>query len=535
MRARDLLLVLPLLLALAGTPGAVEAPDPLPTPADTSRLPSENLRASSTVPHPEGVSVDSAREAAWLTALGRLARQTAPEDQDSTLRVDAAHPRYELLGWLLESLVDIPSGPKGLMEVHLESPPLHSLGLPPTSLGTAFQADLDGDGETEEVTAGPDTRLRVHRGDRLIAQSAPLGFLEVRSLPGPRGLLEMVRLTRTLAVEAGEPDGAGWARLKVRLRHSEALGGRCAGRFEEVREIRLALTPPETVPSIELAVPQDGQARVPLRGLVRAPQGLAEVQVHLNQAELWRSPPALKGQELKLDLVLDLQAGLNLVWLAVTDQAGLKAERPLVLSGPPRRVPGQGLAVVVGFPEASEDARSVAGALTEAGFSVRSHLGPQATRSTILQALENLARQTRPGDRAVLYYAGASSLEGKSQALSLSTAEEGRLTAAELGEWAHRLSGTRLLVILDTPTSSAGPADERWAAGNAFLAGMAGPDRLLLVGGNPSTGQGLTQAFLQAMQGEKDPFTAARRAYPQAVQETAGQAGDPTWPLLRED
>jgi len=533
MRVREFFFVLPLLLALAGTPGAVEAPDPTPTPADTSGSVTESLRASSTFPCPDSVPTDSAREAAWLTTLGRLARQATSEDQDSTLRIDAAHPRYELLGWLLESRLRIPPSPKGLMEVHLESPPLHSLGLDPTSLGTAFQADLDGDGEPEQVTAGPDTRVRVHRGDHLIAQSAPLGFLEVRTLPGPRGLLEMVRLTRALAVEAGEPDGAGWARLKVRLLHSEALGGRCAGRIEEVREIRLALTPPETVPSIELTVPQDGQARVPLRGLVRAPQGLAEVQVHLNQTELWRSPPALKGQELKLDLVLDLRSGLNPARLAVTDQAGLKAERPLVLSGPARRVPGQGLAVVVGLSEASNDTSSVAAALTKVGFTVRSHLGPQATRKAILEALEDLVRQARPDDRAVLYYAGAIRLEGESQALA--TAEEGRLTAAELGEWARRLPGTRLLVVLDTRTPSAGPADERWAGRSALLAQLAGPDRLLLAAGDASTGQGLTQAFLQAMQWEKDPFAAARRAYPQAVQEAAGQAGDPTWPLMRED
>ncbi len=531
MRARDLFLVLPLLLALAGTPGAAEAPAPLPTPADTTTLPAENLRASSTVPHPEGVPVDSAREAAWLTALGRLARLAAPEDPDSALRVDAAHPRYELLGWLLESHMDAPSAPKGLVEVHLESPPLHSLGQSPTTLGPAFQVDLDGDGESEEVTAGPDTRLRVHRGDRLIARSAPLGFLEVRSLPGPRGLLEMVRLTRPLAVEAGEPDGAGWARLKVRLLHSEALGGRCAGRMEEVREVRLALTPPQSVPSIELATPQDGQARVPLRGLVRAPQGLAEVQVQLNQAELWRSPPALKGQELKLDLVLDLRPGPNQAWLAVTDQAGLRAERPVLLEGPPRRGPGQGLAVVVGVSENSDDARTVAEALTTKGFSVRSHLGPDATRENILQALDDLARRAHPGDRAVLYYAGSSRPEGD----SLSTADEGLLTADELRAWSRRLSGTRLLVVLDTRTAPAGSAAEHWAARSALLDGMAGPDRMLLAGALPSAGPGLTQAFLHAMQGEKDPFTAARQAYPQAVQEASGQAGDPTWPLLRED
>ena len=535
MRARDFFLILSLLLLLAGTPGAVEAPEPLPTPADTTRLTVENLQASSTVPHPEGVPLDLAREAAWLTALGRLARQASPESPDSVLRVDAAHPRYELLGWLLESQMDVPSAPKGLVEVRLESPPLHSLGQSPTALGPPLKVDLDDDGENEEVTAGPDTCLRVHRGDRLIAQSAPLGFLEVRSLPGPRGLLEMVRLTRLLAVEAGEPDGAGWARLKVHLLHSEALGGRCAGKREEIREIRLALTPPQSVPSIELAPPQDGKARVPLRGLVRAPQGLAEVQVQLNHSELWRSPLALKGQELKLDLVLDLRAGPNQAWLAVTDQEGLRAERPILLEGPPRRGSGQGLAVVVGTAETSDDARAVAEALKEGGFSVRSHLGPKATRETILQALEDLARRARPGDRAVLFYSGPSCLDGDSRALALSTADEGMLTSTELGAWARRLSGTRLLVLLDIRTAPAGSAAEHWAAGSALLEGMAGPDRMLLAGALPSTETGLTRAFLRAMQSEKDPFTAARQAYPQAVQEASGQDGDPTWPLLRED
>ena len=186
---------------------------------------------------------------------------------------------------------------------------------------------------------------------------------------------------------------------------------------------------------------------------------------------------------------------------------------------------------MVGVSENSDDARTVAEALTTKGFSVRSHLGPDATRENILQALDDLARRAHPGDRAVLYYAGSSRPEGD----SLSTADEGLLTADELRAWSRRLSGTRLLVVLDTRTAPAGSAAEHWAARSALLDGMAGPDRMLLAGALPSAGPGLTQAFLHAMQGEKDPFTAARQAYPQAVQEASGQAGDPTWPLLRED
>ncbi len=535
MRVRDLLLALPLLILLAGHPGAAKDPTPLPTPTDTSGLPTETLQARATVPHPEGLPLESAREAAFLTALGRLALQAAPEGTDSSFRVDAAHPRYELLGWLLGSQVREPSSPRGLLEIHLESPPLHSMDPVPGSPGLVLDSDLDGDGALERITVGPDTRLDIHRGDLLIARSEPLGFLEVRSLPGPRGLLEMVRLTRPLAVEGGEPDGSGRARLQVRLLHSEALGGRCAGRFEEVREIHLPLKPPDQSPSIEVTSPQPEGARVPLRGLVRAPQGLARVQVHLNEAELWRSPPGLKGEQVKLDLVLELRPGRNLVRLAVTDQEGLRATRTLILSGPPRRTPGQGLAVVVGLPEASAEARSVGEALTGAGFSVDSRLGPKATREAILQALEELSRQVRPGDRVVLYYAGESSLDGSPSEKVLATADGGRIGVSDLAGWARGLGGARLLILLDTRTPTADPGPLGWNEGNAFLEGLTGPDRLLLASGDAPTHGDLGRAFLAALKEDPDPFRAARRAYPQVVQNAAGQPGEPGWPLLRED
>ncbi len=536
MRTPKLWFVLPLFLVLLRSSAANEVPEPLPTPASASEGRASTLTAGCVVSRSDEVDLQSAREAAWLTALYRLAVQVEPPEPGAPFRVDPAHARYDLLGWLLASRTSEEQSTGGVVRVTLESPPLDDLDSRPPLPTEAFQADLDGDGQPERITAAPDSRIYVYSGERLLAVSPGLGHLQGRALSGPRGQCETILLSRPVAVVGAEAAGPGLARLQVRFVRSEAIGLRCAGRAEEEREVLLRLVPPEQAPTIEISEPDlrraPQQARIPLRGRVLAPAGLREVHLSLNGQELWRSPEGLNGQKLKLDLVLDLRPGGNCAVLKATDRNGLEVERRLELRSPVPAMPGRGVALVV-TPEAPDgDGQTVRQALQAAGLEVRALSIPD-----LGAALGALARESRPGDTTILYMSGLASLQGASAGGLLPGSGDPRDLAAGL----QSLEGRRVLVVLDLAATGEADGQARWLAASDLLDSLSGPGRLVLVSGLPSPdGQGtLTWALLEAWRSGGDPLAAALRAYPAAVESAAARARDlkspQPLPLLRED
>lgn len=528
MMARFLLLLL--LIPLLVTPGAAQDPEPAPTNAARTLTAEGSSRIPAGVPAEEGREM--AREAATLLATAALAKEAGAP------RVDASDPRYDVLGWLLQARLVGEEEAAGKVRIHLESPPMSAMAAAQPALVGSLERDADGDGKTETVAAGYDTRVYVLRDGKVLGVTPGLGFLET----GP----ERVRLTRLLAVEGAEPTGDGRLRVLVRLGAAEALGGLYAGTSEERREVLVSLEAPGGAPSIEITEPL-GEApaagsRVPLRGRVSAPAGIQEVRLTLNGRDLWHSTTGMRDRELKLDMILPLQPGANEAVVAVTDRQGRRQERKLKVFGPPPAAAGQGraLAVGAGLPGAEEDAARVGEALTKGGYSqVRVLTGRQATREAVMDGLRGLSDGARPGDRVVLYFSGLSTVaEGKSL---LASDGEG-ISGADLGRWAKRLPAGRVLIVLDTASKDEDVSvDTHWLEGSDFLAACAGPGRLLLASGDPGPDlRGLvTEALLKTWPAAGDPFTAATRAYPLVLRATAleqeKREEPPLLPLLRGD
>jgi len=529
MRIPRLWFVLPLFLALLRPSTATGLPDPLPTPANTTEGQASTLTAGCVVSPSAGLDPEDVREAAWLTALYRLAAQIQPQDPGAQLRVDAAHPQYDLLGWLLSSQIVGEPSSRGVVRVTLQSPPLEALDSRPPLPGRALQADVDGDGRDERIRLAPDSRVYVHRGEELLTVSPGLGHLAARALPGPQGMCELVRLSRPTEVLAAEPAGPGQARLLLRFRHSEVLGLRLAGRTEEDREVLLRLVPPGQAPTIQISEPDLRrpltQSRVALRGSVRAPAGLREVQLSLNGRPWWSSPQGLSSQDLRLDLVLDLRPGENCAVLKATDRNGLAVERRLDLRSPVPALPGQGAALVVdpGVPGAAAEA--VGPALREAGLTVHQKKPSEVSP----QVLETLAQEGRSGVPLVLYLSGRIDPEGH---WILEGAPDFDLAGA-----LQTLSGCRVLVVLD-PGPGTDLTDGRafWLAVSSLLDRLSGPGRLLLVsGGGRQGGPGsLIRVLTEAWKVAGDPLEAALRAYTSAMADIGAGTLVPL-PLLRQD
>lgn len=529
MRIPRLYFVLPLFLALLRPSTATGLPDPLPTPANTTEGRASTLTAGCVASPSAGVDPEAVREAAWLTALYRLAVQIQPQDPGAQLRVDAAHPQYDLLGWLLSSQTMEEPSSGGVVRVTLQSPPLEALDSPPQLPAQALQADVDGDGRDERIRLAPDSRVYVHRGEELLTVSPGLGLLAARALPGPRGMCELVRLSRPTEVLAAEPAGPGQARVLLRFRHSEVVGLRLAGRTEEDREVLLRLVPPGQAPTIQISEPDLRkpltQSRVALRGSVRAPAGLSEVQLSLNGRPWWSSPEGLSSQDLRLDLVLDLRPGDNCAVLKANDRNGLAVERRLDLRSPVQALPGQGAALVVDPTAPGGSAETVGQVLREAGLTIH-RKGPSEVTP---EALEALAREGLSGGSLVLYLSGRIDPEGH---WTLEGAPDFDLARA-----LQTLGGCRVLVVLD-PGPGMDRTDGRafWPAASSLLDRLSGPGRLLLVsGGGRQDGPGaLVQALTQAWKAAGDPLEAALRAYPSAMEDIGAGTLVPL-PLLRQD
>ncbi len=515
--------VLSLFLALLRSSAATGLPDPLPTPTNAAEGRTSTLTAGCVVSSSAGLTRDAAREAAWLTALYRLAVQVRPPAPDAWFRIDPAHPEHDLLGWLVSSRPTEETSAGGVLRMTLESPPLETLGSPPPMPAPAWEADVDGDGRSEQIRLAADSRIHIHRGERVVTVSTGLGELAARALPGPRGLCEMVRLSRPIAILGAAPAGPGQVRLRVRFRRSEALGLRWAESADEDREVLLGLIPPGKAPTIEISEPDPGtpltQSRTPLRGRVRAPEGLSEVRLSLNGRELWRSPQGLNGQALGLDLVLDLRPGENHAILKATDRSGSEVERRLDLRSLVPGPEGQGAALVVGPPPPGAGAEEAGRALHQAGLEVRQMAPSQVTPGV----LDALARAGRSGAPVVLY------LTGHFDPLAAPGAEVnfGGAPGLDLAEVLQRLNGCRVLMVLDLESDD---CDRRtsWLAGSRLLDRLAAPGRLLLLSGRAAQDRPglMPRALSEAWQAGGDPLAATLRAYPTALEAcaTGGEA-----------
>lgn len=556
-------LVLPLLLLLLllRGAGAAEEAEPAPVPTNAAEAQARALTSRGSALLPRSGDRDAAREAAWLQALHRLGQEALGTPGE--VRIDAGAPRYDVLGWLLGATSTEEPGPADAVVVRLDSLPRADLEAGPAPAVVTLEADVDGDGRPEQVCAGRDTRLWIRQGDRVLGSSPGLGALEGRT--GPEGF-ERILLTRLVSVDSVEPAGPGRVRVVARLATREAVGGRLAGGAEERREVLVSLAPAGEAPSIEITEPaaeaREPRSRVELRGRVTAPAGLQEVLLRLNGTDLWKSPQGLRTRALQLDLVLDLRPGPNEALLTVTDKLGRRLERRLALVGAAAGPSGQARALVVGVDAvggadlpglrfAERDAAAVRDALAARSFQVRTLLGAEATRQALLEALDGLATESRPGDRVLLYFAGPSSLgvaaEGKLLLPVDGTAEGNALSGGDLGRWARRLPASRVLVVLDTAAvAPADSVDAWWLENTDFLRSLAGPGRLLVATGDPNPearedeemgGGLLTAALLKAWKTSGDPFAAASQAYPAAVRAAlarAEQLGEPELlPLLR--
>ncbi|MDO5297204.1 MAG: hypothetical protein Q4F00_11380 [bacterium] len=489
--------------AWAQNPQTDNLPNPLPTNAAAART--KSLEAYGTAPveaqscDEQATQIQYAHTAASLDALFDLCLQAHPPfSAQKTALIDDIHDPALMLGWLSQAKIlrEHRSSKKNIY-IKASSQSWNLFKEKPPQGKLMFHADIDGDKIPDKFILGPDSCISVVSQGRTLGKTDCIGSFHGRTIGQGSSSIRHIDYTEVLKVTDVKRLSEERINIIVKLRVSEALGNRLVGQYDYLREFPLDVAASHNAPSVVIEIPRsqrvDKLKNVPLLGIVEAPEGIAKANLLLNGKEVWNIPEGLQLRKLTLDLSLELQPGPNELWVNVWDNAGKSFTKKVRFMAPPSTSVTSNRALLIGTDSVGIQSVSKAREqLLQRNYIVKTLRGEEANLEAITAAMDTICQSCQPGDRVLVYFAGAADWADKERVFLTSGSEangSGNLRPLHDQDWIrwqNELSPYRVCYIFDTVAT---PELQRHARGKIqdmrLIRDLSGLRNLVLTSGNP--------------------------------------------------